>query len=247
MAPHSRLPRRKLDTAAGNVVGQNADATSRKPNLEDLLGEADDLVRNNALLRERLVRQQREGMRKRETHAQRVAEALQKSREQVQHERDMLEGQLAEHMQRLHALEAKLMESAHHSMGMRQVESYMTRGLTNMRRRSHCKGSISQGDVFGILREVQSKIHHHAKKDDDEVQWVYGQKEQVEAEIADYRQTTAANEALERARSEVPHGAFSLHSMSYSLDSSDCCGCGDAGRLACGGYDGGEPPYDFQA
>merc|ERR1712232_1292740 len=88
---------------------------------------------------------------------------------------------------------------------MRHVESYVTRGITKMKRSSHCMDSISQ-DVFGMMREAHNKMQNQAHTIEGELLETYARKEQVEADIADRRQVTAANEALERARSELPHG-----------------------------------------
>merc|ERR1712217_166041 len=123
----------------------------------------------------------------------------------VQHERDVLEGQLAEHQRRIHDLEAHLMDPHYHSKGCRNVETYVAKGITRFRRSTHCMNGNTVNDVFGMMRERHNKIQHEANNFEGELQELYARKEQVEADIADRRQVTAANEALERARSELPH------------------------------------------
>merc|ERR1712232_64888 len=120
---------------------------------------------------------------------------------------------MGDHIKKLHDLEGGLMDTTYHSKGMRHVESYVTRGITKMKRSSHCMDSISQ-DVFGMMREAHNKMQNQAHTIEGELLETYARKEQVEADIADRRQVTAANEALERARAELPH-AHSLFDSDY--------------------------------
>merc|ERR1712232_1448085 len=79
--------------------------------------------------------------------------------------------------------------------------------------------SISQ-DMFGRMREAHHKIQNQAHNIESELQEVYARKEQIEADLANRRQVTAANEALERDRSELPHN-YSRDSEYRPVESSE--------------------------
>jgi len=186
-----------------------------------LISDADEALAAASKLREKLAKQQRHGREKRLDHARKVGAAFHSNCEFLQNERERLEAELADQLRRIHELELSSMEASTSLRERRQDVRGMARKL-NVLRKVNINVTEMAGNEFRGMRDMRLKMEAQARNIQGELQEAYSRKEQVEFAIAEHRQAIAINEALYRARIEMPHAAQGLvETINAATETSD--------------------------
>lgn len=176
------------------------------PKLEDfdaILSEVDDVVNSAAILQEKLLKDHGESRKRRCELGKRVTAALAASAEAIKSERDKLEEQLAEQLQRIHSLESSHIAASMELCSYREGSRVLSKGLRPLR--VHMDVDNMASDEIRSMRETHRRLHSHSQGLETDLEGAYVFLDTIELEISDRRHATAVTDSLERARRDLPH------------------------------------------
>eukprot|EP00929_Paragymnodinium_shiwhaense_P001797 TRINITY_DN102002_c0_g1_i1.p1 TRINITY_DN102002_c0_g1~~TRINITY_DN102002_c0_g1_i1.p1 ORF type:complete len:225 (+),score=58.30 TRINITY_DN102002_c0_g1_i1:130-804(+) len=191
-------------------------AQSQVP-VQALIAEADMEVSSMQRLQDQFRKQRYDARKKRTKLARKVADAMCEHGEQLHRDREKLERALGEQMKRVHELEVQNMDTWTTMREKRQDVRHVARNLISLKRVNVDVADIA-GTEFRAMREMHERLENHALSLEDELRVAVGQREQVEARIADCRQMLAINDALIRSRAELPHAVEGLAAYAADLE-----------------------------